>query len=492
MIKLVRVYQNVHSHKELCRMLGCLSSEEITAKLWESILTSREWEKVVESSIDGIFLADGTGMALYANKAYEEISGLSRTEIEGVQLREFLSRGYVDKAGSLMVLSTKRPTTIESCFSRTGKHALITCNPSLGPDGEISITVSNVRDLTEINRLKEQREKRRALISFYKAELEQNYTNQDLVARDPSTIRLLNVARQVAKVDSTVLITGETGAGKEVVAKYIHDNSPRSKEHFIRINCSAIAENLFESELFGYEKGAFTGARAEGKVGLFEIADKGTIFLDEIGELPQNLQAKLLRVLQEKEFTRVGGVKPVKTDVRVLAATNRNMQQMVADKLFRLDLYYRLNVVPLQVPPLRERPEDILPLASLFVQKMNRKYGYEKKLTPNAEAQMRSYSWPGNIRELRNVIERAVILSTSDDVEVQGMLPPVSGTLGDQGELPHDLPRRLRQLEYAYMKRAYELHGSVRDAARALGMKKSTFAEKLQIYMHQYENQDGV
>ena len=475
-------YQAARTFEEFARLAVQLSPEDMRTKLWESILANREWERVVESSLDGIFLADGTGTALYANKAYKDISGLAREEIEGVHLREFLRRGYVDRAGSLMVLSTRQPITIESHFKRTGKSALVTCNPLLGPNGEVSLTVSNVRDLTEINQLKKQTEKRDTLINLYRSELGQLETAQEIVAQDPNTLRLLHMARQLAKVDSTVLITGETGAGKEVIAKYIHDNSLRSHKYFIRINCSAIAENLFESELFGYEKGAFTGARSEGKMGLFEVADKGTIFLDEIGELPQHLQAKLLRVLQEKEFTRVGGVTPVKSDVRILAATNRDLQKMVADKTFREDLYYRLNVLPMHMPPLRERPGDILPLAELFIQKMNRKYGYEKRLSAAAQEQMLAYPWPGNVRELRNVVERAAILSAGDEVEVTGILavtPEVSARLN---ELPTDLTDYMKRLEYRYMKQAYDAHGSVRAAAQALGMKRSTFSEKFQLY----------
>lgn len=226
----LHAYQSFRAYEELYRVMECLSQAELTDKLWESILTCREWEKVVESSIDGIFLADGDGRALYANAAYESISGLNRAEIEGVPLREFIRRGYVNKVGSLMVLDNKTPLTIESYFYRTGKHALITCNPILGVDGEVSITVSNVRDLTEINKLKETAEKRQKLVSLYKSELEaikdQLNTQQELVAQDPTTLQLLHMAKQIACVDSTVLITGETGVGKEVIAKYIHDNSP--------------------------------------------------------------------------------------------------------------------------------------------------------------------------------------------------------------------------------------------------------------------------
>ena len=221
---------------------------------------------------------------------------------------------------------------------------------------------------------------------------------------------------RVAPLDTTVILFGETGVGKEVFAKYIYQHSARKNKPFIKVNCGAIPANLVESELFGYEKGAFTGADKNGKMGLFELANTGTIFLVEVGELPLDMQVKLLRVLQEQEFERIGGRKPVKVDVRVLAATNRDLEEMVKQKTFRQDLYYRLMIFPVHIPPLRERPDDILPLAQLFLQTLNRKYDFKKYLSPLSAKMMQDYSWPGNIRELRNIIERAVIISNEDEI----------------------------------------------------------------------------
>lgn len=231
--------------------------------------------------------------------------------------------------------------------------------------------------------------------------------------------RLLELMIRVAKIDSTVLITGESGVGKGIFASLIHHNSNRSKKPFMEINCGAIPENLMESELFGYEPGSFTGAKASGKAGIFEMCNNGTILLDEIGELPFNLQVKFLRVIQEQEIFRVGGTSPRKLNVRIIAATNKNLEEMVKNKLFRADLYYRLNVLPIHIPPIRERIEDTMPLANHFLEKFNREYKANKKLDINVLKILEKYQWPGNVRELKNLIERLVIISETEVIGLQ-------------------------------------------------------------------------
>ena len=226
-------------------------------------------------------------------------------------------------------------------------------------------------------------------------------------------LNVLQMIDRVRKLDTTVLLTGETGVGKDKIASYIVRGSNRSAERFIKVNCGAIPSTLIESELFGYERGAFTGANKEGKMGLFEVADKGTIFLDEVGELPPDMQVKLLRVLQEQEIERIGSNKPIKVDVRVIAATNRNLLEMMREKTFRADLFYRLNVFPVTIPPLRERKDDIIPLAEQFLTDLNHKYGMEKRLTDAAKDVLLEYRWPGNVRELKNVVERSMIMSNT-------------------------------------------------------------------------------
>lgn len=253
------------------------------------------------------------------------------------------------------------------------------------------------------------------LTARYHAELSQllveKLRHDKVIARSKEMIEVLNIAVRVAQTDSTVLIAGESGVGKEVVARVIHNESERSKHgNLIQINCGAIPENLLEAELFGYEPGSFTGASKQGKLGLFELAHKGTILLDEIADLPLNLQVKLLRVLQEQEVYRIGGVRPIRLDVRVIAATNKDLWSCVQQGTFREDLFYRINVVPITVPPLRERKEDIIPLALHFLKLFNEKYGAGKKLDSGAMSVLELYNWPGNVRELENLIERIGIL----------------------------------------------------------------------------------
>lgn len=312
--------------------------------------------------------------------------------------------------------------------------------------------------------------------------MREQFLNQDVVADDMRTLETLRMVDKVKRLDTTVTLVGETGVGKEVFAKYIHQGSARSSYPFIKVNCATIPENLMESELFGYEKGAFTGADRHGKAGLFEVADKGTIFLDEIGELPLNMQVKLLRVIQEREIKRVGGVKPIHLDVRILAATNRDLEEMLKEGRFREDLYYRLMVFPIRVPPLRERMDDISGLTELFLRQLNQKYGTDKRFSREALQILLEYQWPGNIRELKNVVERAYIISSEDWI-LPNCLPMIQNRTreaGTFGGMPagFGLSAYLEQLEWNYINEAYEKYGNIRDAAASLGMAAATFARK--------------
>ena len=276
------------------------------------------------------------------------------------------------------VISSKKSITVtEELVS--GKNVLITGNPIFNDQNEIIAVVTNVRDISEIISLEKKERLAKEIISRYQKQIFDTATMKNIICESSNTISVFNFAAKVAPKDSTVLLTGETGVGKEVVAKYIHYNSLRKDNNYIKINCGAIPENLLESELFGYVGGAFTGADPNGKPGLFELADNGTLFLDEIGELPLNLQSSLLRVLQDGEVTRVGSTKTKKVAVRLIAATNRNLKKMIQEKTFREDLYYRLNVISINIPPLRERRDDIPPLAELFIKQLNKKYHTQKK-----------------------------------------------------------------------------------------------------------------
>ena len=458
------------------------------------IYEAGEWlDAIIENSFDGIYITDGKANTIKANRSYETITGLSRDEVLGHNMKDLVRQGIISQSGSLIAIRERRPVTIQQEF-KTGRRALITSTPVYDSHGYITMVVTNVRDLTELYRLKEEVARKNAEGKILRQKLEhiqQKFlTNQDFIAVDETTLSVILMADKVAPMDSTVMLTGETGVGKEVFASYIHQNSKRNDAPFIRVNCGAIPANLIESELFGYEKGAFTGADKNGKLGLFEIADKGTVFLDEIGELPLDMQVKLLRVLQEQEVERIGGRAPIKIDVRVIAATNRNLEEMVENKLFREDLYYRLMVFPISIPPLRKRPKDIIPLAQMFLEKLNKKYGFQKYFSREAVTLMNGYHWPGNIRELKNIVERAVIINNSDEIFPESLSIIPTATMESQPRFPlqpRTLKEAVEQLEKEYLERAYEQYGNVRDAAKSLGITHATFVRKRQRYAGKIE-----
>ncbi|BAE86541.1 hypothetical protein DSY4752 [Desulfitobacterium hafniense Y51] len=289
-------------------------------------------------------------------------------------------------------------------------------------------------------------------------------------------------------MDSTVLILGESGVGKELIAQLIHRASHRSEKPFIKINCGAIPANLLESEFFGYEAGSFTGALKEGKKGLFELADGGTLFLDEVGELPLEHQVKVLRAIQEKEILRVGGKKTIKLDIRIIAATNRDLEAMIREKAFREDLYYRLNVVPMTIPPLRQRKEDVIPIALELLARYNTAYGYQKWIHPEVMDCLLNYDWPGNIRELENTIERLVVTSMDDCITKDAMAEIKSIDVHPAPNGLTSLKAFLEKEENRLLEEAYRLMGSTRKAAAVLGISQSSMVKKMKKYGIEIQN----
>ena len=469
---------------------------------------SERLNAIIEHSFDGIFITDAKANVIRINHAYEVITGLKKEEVLGKNMADLVRNKLISESGSLQVIKTKQPVTLQQCF-RSGKEALVTSSPIFDADGNFIMIVTNVRDLTEIYNLKAVVQEKTAAMDRLAMELEHLQTtaeeNQEIIAKDETTLAAMLLANRVASMDTTVILLGETGVGKEVMARYIFQHSHRAKNSFIKVNCGAIPENLIESELFGYEGGAFTGANKNGKIGLFELANKGTLFLDEIGELPKDMQVKLLRVLQEQEILRVGGTKPVKIDVRIIAATNRNLEEMVSDGTFREDLYYRLTVFPISIPPLRMRKKDIVPLALSFLEKLNQKYQLKKYFTDLSMQLLHEYDWPGNIRELKNIVERAIIISPADAIKpenphIQSPNKPIviikekENTSTSEKfssvmpEFPINLKNTLEKIEYTYMVQAYKFFGNVRDAAKNLGLTPSTFVRKRKQY--QQKNTD--
>ncbi len=468
-------------------------------KKMNGALSSDYLDAIIEHSFDGIYITDGQANTIKVNRSYLTISGLKESEVVGHNMKELVDNKTISASGTLPALERKRPVTIQQVF-KTGKRALITSSPIMNSKGEIVLVITNVRDITELYHLQEETTHLRHEEKKLREELRHAQTNVqeqgDLIAVDPKTVSILSMLDKVAPLDTTVIFLGETGVGKEVFAKYIYENSARSGKPFIKVNCGAIPENLAESELFGYEKGAFTGADKNGRMGVFEAANTGTIFLDEVGELPLNIQVKLLRVLQEQEFERIGSRKPVKVDVRVLAATNRNLEEMIANGQFRQDLYYRLMIFPIRIPPLRERLSDIVPLAQLFLSQLNKKYSMKKLFSPLSISVMRSYNWPGNIRELRNIVERAVIVSNGDEITPEALhLYPITERADAETHLlppVNDLKSTLQALELEYINHAYDTFGNVREAAASLGMTPSTFVRKRQRFQGESLQEDDT
>lgn len=376
-----------------------------------------EFNAILDASNDGIHITDGEGVTLRFNKSCERIDGVKADYVIGKHMEELVAEGIYSESVALAVIREKKQ--ISMLQQVNGKEVIGTGTP-IFKNGELYRIVINSRDITELRDLKRGLEEAKLINKKYQQELDimsskDKAKSNNIIYNSDKMDKIIDLALRVAKVDSTVLIEGESGVGKGVLSYFLHKNSLRYDKPFIKINCGSIPENLLESELFGYEKGSFSGANKEGKIGLIQLADKGTLFLDEIGELPLNLQVKLLNVIQHKELTKVGGTTIIPIDIRIIAATNRNLQDMVRNKAFREDLYYRLKVVPITIPPLRERQEDIHPLVLNFLNKFNKKYNYNKKISPEAMKILLNYNWYGNIREVENLIERLVV-TTNDDI----------------------------------------------------------------------------
>jgi PAS domain S-box-containing protein len=458
--------------------------ESVAAELKTTRELNKELEAIIDSVYEGLYITDGQANTLRINKAYTRLTGIKPEEVLGKNMKELVASGTYSDSVTLLVLEKRKPVTIMHSI-KGKKRVLITGNPVLNEKNEVFRVVTTVRDVTELNRLKEKLEKVEKLSAKYHLEIQhlrnQQMIQTELIAPSEKMKEVVNLAYQAAQGDATILILGETGVGKELVAHFIHKNSPRNQAPFINVNCAAIPDNLLESELFGYEKGAFTDA-TNPKPGMFELADTGTIFLDEIGDLAFGLQAKLLRVLQEKEVTRIGGTKHRRLDIRIIAATNRDLATLVKKGAFREDLYYRLNVIPIIVPPLRMRKEEIPYLARHFLSLFNKQYGRTRSLEDRHMETLMQYSWPGNIRELRNVIERWVVIDNEDllfreDREAEGV--PVSFPRTDE---PMRLKEAVFELEKHLLLKALKTAGSTRKAARKLGISQPSLLRRTKKY----------
>lgn len=462
----------------------------MTLKEFEGYLFKlHELEKILEASFDGIMVTDGEGNCLLANSSYTRNTGIRHDDIVGHNLKELINPIWMKRSVALEVIRAGEPMSLEH-DTQNGNHIIVTGTPIFDEDHNLIRVVINTRDISEIKQMRAKLDEAQSMEKLYLKSLglskELICINDEPVVINNRMRDIFEVARRVSSYNTTVLITGESGTGKEIVARYIHKmDKCRKGKPFIVINCGAMPSNLLESELFGYTEGAFTGAIKGGKKGLFEEADGGVLFLDEIGEMEHQMQVKLLRALESHKIKRIGQAEEIPVNVRIIAATNRNLEEEVAAGRFREDLYYRLNVVSLKVPPLRERGEEIVPLAIKFINYFNNLYGTQKQLTYDLMRGFEQYEWPGNIRELKNVIENLVV-TTEDDYIYSTDLPwerdkrihikeaDAGGTI--------TLKDAVANFESQFLANAKEKYGTTEKMAEVLDVNQSTISRKLKRY----------
>ncbi|MDR0465967.1 MAG: sigma 54-interacting transcriptional regulator [Deltaproteobacteria bacterium] len=448
---------------------------------------AEHFQHILDLFDDGIFISDRNGTALTVNRMYEKLIGLKKEDIFGKHVSYFVKEKIFDVVVNPEVVRTGKPVSSVQHIHGT-KKVMLRGYPVLDAQGDVRLVVTFVRDLTMITQFQEQIAQQKELIESFMERLEvlqEPARRGDQIFEDALMQKTVTLLERVADSDATILLLGETGVGKDLLARIAHDACARRDKIFLKVDCGSIAANLIESELFGYMPGAFTGAGAKGKPGYFEIADGGTIFLDEIGELPMPMQTRLLRVLQDNEVMRVGASKPRKVDVRVIAATNRNLKEDMESGRFRGDLYYRLNVATINIPPLRERRKDIAPLARLFLRRYSAKYKKKFQFSPEVPAALEAYNWPGNVRELQNMVQSIVITMDPPLIHLHDLPRQVLGNtpVGEYGEIsaaPMPLKEIVASLERDVLEKALKTYGSVSKVAELFQVDRTTIFRKLQ------------
>lgn len=458
--------------------------DELAVKLdsYKDLLT--QFQAVFDSSSDGIWLADGKGTVISVNRASEKLNGITSEDVSGRSAREIVEGGLTDQSVTMEVLRHRRTVSLIQNIQSTGKQLLVTGTPVFNESDDIVFVVVNERDITDLNALKSNlenamREKRKVqdeLEGLLMMEMKGN----EFVAESEGMRQVLMTSAKLSRLDTpTILILGESGVGKGLLAKFIHQQGKNSKKRFLSLNCAALPENLVEAELFGYEAGAFTGARREGRVGLMALVEDGTLFLDEIGELSLSTQAKLLKCLDDREFLPVGGSRLIPLKCNVIAATNRNLDTLMRKRQFRKDLYFRLNTFTLRIPPLRERVEDIFELADLFLHRYNDRYGKSAFFTAEALELLQDYPFPGNVRELDSIIRKGVVMSESanlDEYLSRALTKKrMDGSEVEQGTLNEALDALERQM----LVKARTVCRNTREMAAMLGISQPSVVRKL-------------
>ena len=449
-------------------------------------------EAIFNQSADGLMICDAQGRILKMNRRAEKLNGIRAADVLGRDVRSLVKEGQLDRSATQEVLETRRQVSVVQTTPRSGYTLLVTGTPVFDADNALAFVVVNERDISLIENMKrelvqtrqESEKIRHELTGLSLLELKEN----DIVARSAAMKQTVGLALRLAGIDAShILIQGESGTGKGLLAKLIHKHSSRREKTFIQINCAALPENLLEAELFGYEKGAFTGASETGKPGLFELAAGGTLFLDEIGELPLRVQAKLLKYLDDHQVMPIGATQGKKVDCSIIAATNRDLKKRIDGRLFRLDLLHRLNTFPLTIPPLRERPEDILELVTICLKRYNREYRRRTHMGYRAFEALKRYSFPGNVRELINIVKQAVVMSdrkSLDDYILRVIRPKAETADVATGDAAPAAPSRrlpdcLMRVEREMLEAAVKRCSTTREAAKYLGISQPTVVRKL-------------
>lgn len=449
------------------------------------------YETIINNSNDEIFITDGKGMIIFANPASEVNYGLSVTEMIGKSVWELEERGIYFPAITPIVLKEKKKITINQ-ETATGKKLIVTATPVFDNRGAINIVICNTRDVTSLEDMKKSYHdmKNKVHKKERRAKKRNASDSNQLIYTDSSPLaELMKILEKVAKTESTVLLQGETGTGKDLFARIIHDSSNRSDKDFLKVNCAALPPELIESELFGYRSGAFTGASSKGKIGQFSLADQGTIFLDEIAEIPIALQPKLLQVIEEQMFIPVGSKTVEEVNVRIIAATNRNLTEMMQKKQFRDDLFYRLCVFSINIPPLKDRIDDIPLLVEHYLKLFSQKHNCSLSISDQAMLCLVAYEWPGNVRELKHLVERLTVTMTSELIKPEHLPHHITSTLKAkdvQSSTDHkqSLPSQIEETEREIILQSYKKLKSSYKVARELGISQSSAVRKIRRYMN--------
>ena len=454
----------------------------------ERNIISAQMEDILNAMPDGVFISDVDGTTLFVNRIYEQLTGFTLGELRGRQVRDIVAEGGFDLILNPEIVREGKPVSRVQTL-RNGKKLMLSGIPVFDKNGSISLVRTFARDITMLDAMRDKldeqhRQIRQIQASYTQIEEEQQRSAQPII-ESSAMHGVMRFISQVAATDATLLLLGETGVGKDVFARHAHNISPRKDGPFLKIDCGGISESLIEAEMFGYEPGSFTGASQKGKAGYFEQARGGTVFLDEVGELSMPMQTRLLRVLQDGEFVRVGGTRACRTDVRVIAATNRDLAECAEKGTFRRDLFYRLNVASVVVPPLRERADAIRPMAMAFLERYCARYHKRLTFMPSALDSLERYNWPGNVRELQNVVHTLVITAKGTQISPRD-LP--SSIPGEESSLPfanedfnggRPLREIMADVERDFLIRAIKYHGSVPKVSKLFMLNRSTIFRKI-------------